>query len=117
MDVVELQAGEFGLVSVRLGVEPAAEQIDDLHPALLARARLEQLLLAGADRTLLHRALDDRQALGDLLWVRGGAVPAEEELADIGGNGILASELLSQVLANEIALEDISGEPVELVNA
>ena len=84
MHVVELQAGQLGLVGVGLGVEPGPEEVDDLDPPLLAGAGLEQLLLAGADRPVLHRALDDLQALGDLVRVGGGAVAAEQELADVG---------------------------------
>ena len=112
---VELKAGQLGLVRVGLGVEPRPEQVDDLDPALLAGARLEQLLLAGAHRPLLHRALDDREPFGDLVGVGRRAVPAEQELADVGGHRVLAAELLRQVLADEVALEDVGGEPIELV--
>ena len=115
VDVAELEAGQLGLVGVGLGVEPGPEQVDDLDPALLAGARLEQLLLAGADGPLLHRALDDRETLGDLVRVGRGAVPAEQELADVGRHRVLAAELLGEVLADEVALEDLGGELVELV--
>ena len=115
VDVVELEARQLGLVGVGLGVEPGPEEVDDLDPALLAGAGLEQLLLAGAHRAVLHRALDDREPLGDLVRVGGGAVPAEQELADVGRHRVLAPELLGQVLADEVALEDLGGEPVELV--
>ena len=55
------------------------------------------------------------EPLGDLVGVGGGAVPAEEELADVGRHRVLASELLGQVLPDEVALEGLGGEPVELV--
>ena len=115
VDVAELEARQLGLVGVGLGVEPGPEQVDDLDPALLAGARLEQLLLAGAHRALLHRALDDREALGDLVRVGRGAVPAEQELADVGRHRVLAAELLGQVLADQVALEHLGRELVELV--
>ena len=115
VDVVELEARQLGLVGVGLGVEPRSQQVDDLDLALLARARLEQLLLAGAHGALLHRPLDDRKALGDLVGIGRGAVPAEQELADVGRDRVLAAELLGEVLAYEVALEDFGGEPVELV--
>ena len=115
VDVVELEARQLGLVGVGLGVEPRTQQVDDLDLALLPRPRLEQLLLAGADGSLLHRPLDDREALGDLVGIGRGAVPAEQELADVGRDRVLAAELLGEVLADEVALEDVGGEPVELV--
>ena len=96
-------------------VEPRTQQVDDLDLALLPRPRLEQLLLAGADGSLLHRPLDDREALGDLVGIGRGAVPAEQELADVRRDRVLAAELLGEVLAYEVALEDVGGEPVELV--
>jgi len=77
VDVGELDARELRLVGVRLGVEARAEQIDDFDAALLAGARLEQLLFACPHRTFLHRALDDPQALGDLLGISGGAESAQ----------------------------------------
>ena len=115
VDVVELEARQLGLVGVGLRVEPRPEQVDDLDPALLAGARLEELLLAGADGALLHRALDDLEALGDLVGIGRRAVAAEQELADVRRHRVLAAELLGQVLADEVALEDLGGELVELV--
>ena len=55
------------------------------------------------------------KALGDLVGVGRRAVPAEQELADVGRHGVLAAELLGQVLADEVALEHLGGKLVELV--
>ena len=97
VDVVELKARQFGLVGVRARIEPRTQQVDDLDLALFPRPRLEQLLVAGADGSLLHRPLDDRKALGDLVRIGRGAVPAEQELADVRRDRVLAAELLGQV--------------------
>ena len=115
VDVAELEAGQLGLVCVGLRVEPRPKQVDDLDLALLPGARLEQLLVAGAHGAFLHRALDDGEALGDLVWVGRGAVPAEQELTDVGRYRILPAELLREILSDEIALEHLGGELVELV--
>ena len=55
------------------------------------------------------------KALGDLLGIGRGAVPTEQELADVCRHRILAPELLSKILADEVALEYFSGEPIEVV--
>ena len=71
----------------------AVDEVDDLDRAGLAGAGLEQFLLAAADRPVAQLPLDDLQALLDLLLVHAGAVAAQEELADIGGHGVLPGEL------------------------
>ena len=65
-------------------------------------------------RSFIERSTTARPS-SDLVGVSGGAIPAEQELADVGRHGVLAAELLGQVLADEVALEHFSGELVELV--
>ena len=115
VDVVELQARQLGLVGVALRVEPRLEQVDDLDAALVAGAVLEELLLAGANGAFLHRALHHLEPGGDLVGVGGGAVAAEQELADVGRDRVLAAELLGEVLLDEVAVEHLGGERVEFV--
>ena len=77
--------------------------------------RLEELLLAGADRAVLQLPLDDLQALLDLLLVHRRAVPPEQELHDIGGHRVLPAVPPHEVLANEVAVEGRSRELVQMV--
>ena len=107
VDVVQLETGQFGLVGVASGVEPSSQQIDDLDPSLVSGAVLEQLLFARPDRAILHRLLHHLKAGGDFVGVGGCAVPPEHELADVGRNGVLAAELLGEVLLDEIAVEGV----------
>ena len=55
------------------------------------------------------------QPLGDLLVVGAGAVAAEQELADVGRDRVLALELQRQVLADDVAVERLGRDPVERV--
>ena len=88
-DILELQAGQGGDVRVGLGVEPRREQVDDLDRAALSGAGLEEFLLTAADGSVAELPLDDLQPLLDLVLVHAGAVTAQEELADVGRDGVL----------------------------
>ena len=68
-------------------------------------------------RTVRSRQLllDDLQPLGDLLLVGGGAVAAEQELADIGRHRVLAAELPHEVLAHDKTRERFGGLAVQIV--
>ena len=48
-------------------------------------------------RSCIERC-DHLQPRGDLVGVGGRAVPAEQELADVGRDRVLAAELLGEVL-------------------
>ncbi len=60
-------------------------------------------------------SLDDREALGDLVGVGRRAVAAEQELADVSRHRVLTPELLGEVLADEVAVEDLGGLLIERV--
>ena len=59
--------------------------------------------------------LDDLEALGDLVLVRARAVAAQQELAHVGRDRVLALELQGQVLADDAARERLGCEPIERV--
>ena len=115
VDVVELEARQLGLVGVALRIEPRLKQVDDLHPALVPRPVLEELLLAGPNSALLHRRLNHLEPGCDLVRIRRRAVPAQQELADVRGYGVLAPELLREILLDEVPLEDFGCELIEVV--
>ena len=117
MDVVELEARQLGLVGVALRVEPRLEEVDDLHAALVPRAVFEELLLAGANSALLHRCLHHLQPSGDLIGISRRAVPPQQELAHIRRHRVLAAELLSEILLDQVPLEDLSCKLIEIVEA
>src|SRR5207248_1640392 len=62
-----------------------------------------------------HLALDDAEPLVDLVFVRRGAVAADQELADVRRHRILALEPNGEVLSHEIALESGGCLLIELV--
>ena len=112
-DVLQLQARQGREVGVAADVEPGRDQVDELDRALLPGPRLEQLMGAGAHGPVAELALDDLEALGDLVGVGAGAVAAEQELADVGRDRVLALELEGQVLADDEAVERLGRDLVE----
>jgi len=115
-DVVEAQAGQGREVGVGLLVEPHGDDVDELDGTLLAGAGLEELLFAGADGSVLQLALDNLQALRDLLLIGASAVATEEELAHVGGDGVLTLELADQVLPDDVTRERLGREGVDAVH-
>jgi hypothetical protein len=114
-DILEPQARQFRHEAIVLGIQARGDQVDQLHPALLLGAGLEQLLLPGAHRAAGELALHDVQTLLDLRLVGAGAVAPEQKLAHIGRHRILALEPAYQVLADDEAVEGLGGELVECV--
>ena len=70
---------------------------------------------AGAHGAIPELPLDDLEPFGDLLGIRAGAIPSEQELADVCGNGVLALELEGEVLPDDEAVERLGRDLVELV--
>ena len=113
--VPQLEAGQLGEVAVGLGVEARLDEVDELDRRPLTGARLEELLLAGPDGAVGQEPADHCQALLDLLGVGGRAVPAEQELPDVGRDGVGALEPVGEVLLHHVAVEHLGGQPVDLV--
>ena len=70
-------------------------------------------MFAGAYRLLGELALHDLQALGDFFFVGGSAVTPQQELRDVGGDGILPLEAAHQVFTDDISLEGLGREGVD----
>ena len=77
---------------------------------------LEQLLVAGANRSALKLPLDDLEAFLDLLRIGAGAVPAEQKLHHVGGHRVLPGVAAHEVLADEVAPERTGRDLVEGVH-
>ena len=114
-DLLQPQAWQFRHEAIVLRVQLGGHQVDQLDPALLLGARLEQFLLTGAHRAAGELALHDLQTLLNLRLIGAGAVAPEQELAHIGRHRILALEPAHQVLADEEAVEGLGGKFVECV--
>ena len=67
-------------------IDPSGNQVDDLHLSRFKRSGLEQLFLARLDCPGLQLALDNLQTFVDFFLYRAGAIAAEHELDNIGGN-------------------------------
>ena len=115
-DVPQAEAGEFGEVTVVLRVQTRTHDIDQPNGALFAGPRLEDLLLGGADRAPFELVLHDLEALIDLVLLDARAVPAQQKLDDVGGDGILAGVAPHQVLSHEVAGEGLVGLAVQGVH-
>jgi hypothetical protein len=71
--------------------------------------RLEKLLLAGADCSILKLAFYNLQSFRNLLVVLRGAVATEEELHNVRRHWILARAVVSSHLAGRARFEPAHG--------
>ena len=75
-NIPQSEARQFGEVTVVLGVEARAHDIDQPHGTLFSGARLEDLALGRADGAALKLTLHDVEPFGDLLRLDARAVTA-----------------------------------------
>jgi hypothetical protein len=113
--VLQLQAGQGGEVGVGAGVEAGRDDVDNLDRPGLLGAGLEEFFLAASDGPVAKLALDDLQALLNLVLVGAGAVTTEKELADVGGNRVLPREFAHEVFTDDVAIERTGCEPVQVI--
>src|SRR2546422_5242193 len=80
---------------------------------LFLGARLEQLVLAGADGLFAKLSFDDLEAFSNFLPIHRGAVAAQQKLGHVGGYGVLPLELANQILAHHIAFKGLGGKRID----
>jgi hypothetical protein len=104
-DVAECEAGKFRNITSVLGVQTCTHGIDDADGTSTVRLVLEHLLLSGAHAAVLELLINDLQPLFDFRFGCGGAIAAEQELDDIGRNGICSGIAADQVFADDEAFK------------
>src|ERR1017187_3661815 len=112
-DVAEAQAGQLGDVAVILGVQAGLDNINEFDGPRVPSPRLEEFLLTSSDSSVLELLFDNGEAFADLLLIDAGAVPAQQELYNVRGYGILPRVRAHEVLPDQVSVIDRRCQPIE----
>ena len=110
----QAQAWQAGHV-LAFVVHTRCHEVNNLHLPRLKCLSLEQLLLAGTHRARLKLALNNLQALVNLLLIDASAIAPEHELDNVGGYRKLPTEGTHQVFPDQIPVQHRGGLFVYLI--